>query len=707
MKVNYRILLVFAVVFLAALWVTGVVSAAPANPEEQTFVQPSGENFKARLQGDENLHWVETKDNEIVVKDSKGYWNYASMNGGKFKSSGKKYKIDSKPGSAVHKEDLHKWIKEHPKPRQASVFEESADAQTPSGLSDQIAQAAAAPSSGRFFNTDNQSTTGNQKILVLLIEFSDTSLIYSEDSWNKLFFDTTPNNKSVRNYYDEVSKGQLHFIPVSETAGTANDGIVKVHLNHSYTSGEAPVKEALLAADPYINVASLDTNGDGYIQNDELRVVTILAGYEGSYGGGTPSVWGHMTGMGDIDSPVLDGKKMCAFSYGGHYTQQGERHGDHQATLGIFAHELGHTLGLPDLYDTDYSSNGIGNHSLMSFGSWGSQSGETIGSTPVHLDAWCKVILGFVTPTVAQSSTSVAYTLNSSGTGNYNVIKIPTDDPLQYFLLENREQEGYDRGDYTHGGVAIWHIDQIGSSNSDENRRIVDLEEASSTNPSYNGYYFLGNNTSFTPNTNPNSNRFANSSVYVDYSEISTGINVDVPQTNSSSMTVNIFIANPVDTGIVSGAIYKLTALNSGKNLDVAGGSTADGANVQQWSNNGNLQQQWKVVDVGNGYYKLISQSSGKVLDVAGGSTADGANVQQWTDNGNAQQKWKIVDVGSGYYKLISQFSGKVLDVAEGSTADGANVQQWTDNGNAQQKWKFTLVSSAAQAASIEPTSVQ
>ncbi|MNU96443.1 Mannan endo-1,4-beta-mannosidase precursor [compost metagenome] len=159
---------------------------------------------------------------------------------------------------------------------------------------------------------------------------------------------------------------------------------------------------------------------------------------------------------------------------------------------------------------------------------------------------------------------------------------------------------------------------------------------------------------------------------------------------------------DPGQTGIVSGEIYKVTALHSGKNLEVAGGSSADGANVQQWTDNGKPEQQWKAVDVGGGYYKLISQSSGKALDVAGSFTYDGANVQQWTDNGQANQRWKIVDVSGGYYKLISGSSGKALDVAGGSTADGANVQQWTDNGNAQQKWKFTKIT--AQQDTTAPT---
>ncbi|MDQ0050699.1 mannan endo-1,4-beta-mannosidase [Paenibacillus polymyxa] len=150
------------------------------------------------------------------------------------------------------------------------------------------------------------------------------------------------------------------------------------------------------------------------------------------------------------------------------------------------------------------------------------------------------------------------------------------------------------------------------------------------------------------------------------------------------------------DTSIVSGEIYKLTAQHSGKNLEVAGNSTADGAKVQQWTDSGRPQQKWKVTDVGDGYYKLIVQSSGKALTVAGGSLEDGANVQQWTDNDLSNQKWKIISVGGGYYKLLVKSSGKALDVIGGYTNDGANVQQWVDNGNDQQKWKFTLVESTA-----------
>jgi len=144
---------------------------------------------------------------------------------------------------------------------------------------------------------------------------------------------------------------------------------------------------------------------------------------------------------------------------------------------------------------------------------------------------------------------------------------------------------------------------------------------------------------------------------------------------------------------IVSGQTYKITAKHSGKALDVAAKATNAGANVQQWSYNGGTNQQWKVVDTGDGYYKLVSVNSGKVLDVASAATYNGANVQQWDDTNGTCQRWKIVDTGDGSYKLISAVSGKALDVAANSSDDGANVQQWDDNGGWNQKWEFTKVS--------------
>jgi hypothetical protein len=89
---------------------------------------------------------------------------------------------------------------------------------------------------------------------------------------------------------------------------------------------------------------------------------------------------------------------------------------------------------------------------------------------------------------------------------------------------------------------------------------------------------------------------------------------------------------------------------------------------------------------VGGGYYNVINRGSGKCLDVNAVSTADGANIQQWTCTGGGNQHWQPVAVGS-YYELKAQHSGKALDVVGNGTGDGVNIDQWTWNSGNNQQW--------------------
>ncbi|WP_235549798.1 RICIN domain-containing protein, partial [Paenibacillus sp. Soil766] len=71
-------------------------------------------------------------------------------------------------------------------------------------------------------------------------------------------------------------------------------------------------------------------------------------------------------------------------------------------------------------------------------------------------------------------------------------------------------------------------------------------------------------------------------------------------------------------------------------------------------------------------YYKLVNKNSGKVMDVNGGSLNSGANIIQWNDTSAVNQHFQIVKTASGDYKIINKNSGKVLDVSGGSTSTGA-----------------------------------
>jgi hypothetical protein len=141
------------------------------------------------------------------------------------------------------------------------------------------------------------------------------------------------------------------------------------------------------------------------------------------------------------------------------------------------------------------------------------------------------------------------------------------------------------------------------------------------------------------------------------------------------------FLWAPVREDIVS--------VNSAKNVDVYGASTADGAQVIQWPDNGGANQQWRFEGVSQNVFRIVSVNSGKVLDVYGGSTADGAPVIQWPWNGGLNQQWRFEAVGPGAYRIVSVKSAKVLDVYGRSTADGAPLIQWPWNGGANQQWRI------------------
>jgi hypothetical protein len=139
-------------------------------------------------------------------------------------------------------------------------------------------------------------------------------------------------------------------------------------------------------------------------------------------------------------------------------------------------------------------------------------------------------------------------------------------------------------------------------------------------------------------------------------------------------------------------AYYVLQNQNSGKVLEVYNLSTADGANLNQWTRNDGDWQQFKFLDMGSGNYRLQAKHSGKVLNVSGASTANGAQIVQSNGDKNAtSQQWRIQDIGSNI-QLINRNSGRALEIFEWSTADGGNAVQFDDLNGANQQWKLVKV---------------
>lgn len=150
----------------------------------------------------------------------------------------------------------------------------------------------------------------------------------------------------------------------------------------------------------------------------------------------------------------------------------------------------------------------------------------------------------------------------------------------------------------------------------------------------------------------------------------------------------------PTPTAPPPAGAETLTARHSGKLLDVFDASVTDGANVVQWSANGQANQRWRVQAVGDGYHQIVSVNSGKCLDVYGGTgaTGDGVRVAQWTCHGGANQQWRLQDVGGGHAQLVARHSNKCLDVSNASLADGAQAVQWSCGTGTNQHWRRTQV---------------
>ncbi len=162
---------------------------------------------------------------------------------------------------------------------------------------------------------------------------------------------------------------------------------------------------------------------------------------------------------------------------------------------------------------------------------------------------------------------------------------------------------------------------------------------------------------------------------------------------NSNNNNSNNGIYTDSNGGVIGlDGTYYIRNANSGKYLDVAGASSANGANVHQYQFNGGNAQKFKLVGDGNGYYTILTASSGykSAVDVNGKSTANGANILQWTNNGGDNQKFQIVKIGDAYaIKTKISNCGSCFDVSGQSTANSANVQQYSYWGGTCQLWYF------------------
>ncbi len=299
----------------------------------------------------------------------------------------------------------------------------------------------------RLFN--KQTDTAN--IPVILVEFTDNLADSPVTHFQDMLFSVgTYPTGSLTDYYLENSYGNF-FVKGWVSNWLMMPQPYSYYVDGQYGFGSYPrnaqglARDAVLAADPYIDFSQFDRNNDGYID----AIFVIHAGPGAEETGNPNDIWSHAWYIpGNLTVDGVIARK---------YSMEPEN-----GRMGVFGHEYGHNLGLPDLYDTDYSSEGLGNWSMMAGGSWGNN-----GRTPSHFDVWCKYKLGFISPNNVLNIINnapfspvedlpVAYRLWTNGSSS-----------SQYFLVEYREKKKFDS--YLPGeGLLIFHIDETQPNNNNE-----------------------------------------------------------------------------------------------------------------------------------------------------------------------------------------------------------------------------------------------
>ncbi len=401
--------------------VATVVMAVPAKRGLWRTIQLSdGTEVKVQLVGDEHGHWLQAADGATYQRmaDSEFY-----------------QQVDAKAG------------KERAKVRRSQVN----------------AKRAMRLASRRVGEVG--SYTGKKKGIIILVNFSDLSF---KSSNNNALYQRIANEEnfqqgnfkgSMADYFKAQSRGkfELDFDVV---------GPVKVSKKYSYYGendpdaddqdkhpGEMVCEAVALAKDMVSDWKQYDWDGDGYVD----QVYLIYAGKGEADGGGDDTIWPHAYDLysskyyGDGSGPVKVGTNLMVNTYacGPELSSSGRIEG-----IGTMCHEFSHCLGYPDFYDTDYSGGpGMGPWDLMDQGSYNGG-----GYRPAGFTSYERWVAGWQEPIVLEDEDVTVENMKSLQNGGESYIIYNKGNRNEYYLLENRQLEGWDAS-LPDAGLLIIHVD--------------------------------------------------------------------------------------------------------------------------------------------------------------------------------------------------------------------------------------------------------
>ncbi len=391
------------------------------------------------------------------------------------------------------------------------------------------------------------------RALAILVQFTDKPAQVGATFFDTLVFGTGP--ATVRGYYQEMSYGVLDIVTLnvpSSLGWRTAPQTYAYYTNGNSCLGSYPrncqrlTEDVVALVNSAVDFRNYDNDGDGWV--DTVFIIHSGTGAEviADEIQRNNTIWSHSWWT--YSEPLVDGVRV------GSYITMPElwfTAGD--MTHGVYVHELGHAFGLPDLYDIDGTSQGVGVWSLMSSGSWNGY----LGNSPAHLDAWSRVYLEF-NPVVDITAHNGTITLPNVEQNRTNaILRFDSGKANEYWLLENRQKVGSDAA-LPGSGLLIWHVDDnLSGSNKYECKQAnnylcgasnqhfrVALEQADglldleySRNQGDAGDPFPGSTgrTAFSFTTTPNSTSY--------YSTTDWGL--DVSSISASASTMTAYLDNP------------------------------------------------------------------------------------------------------------------------------------------------------------------
>ena len=427
----------------------GKIQAVTAFPYPINFKQVDGSSLTVIMKGDEFLNWKETVDGYTLLHNKTGLLEYAVLDKNKNLTASGILAVD------IEKRDgeQQNFLAKIPKKIFFSKTQIEVNKQLRNLRDAEMVKMAKAPSANNVISEANATsafpTTGNRKLICILMGYANRAFTLTQSDFNNLFnqINYTANGAtgSVKDYYLENSYNQFNLtVDVVGPYTAANDSAY--YGNNTNGNAGALITEAVTAADPFVNFADYDNDNNGKVDG----VYVIFAGYGEEAGAGANAIWSHASGINVTKDAKVINSYSCSPELRGNT-------GTNITRIGVICHEFGHVLGAPDYYDTNYndigdgSYSGTGNWDMMAGGSWNNG-----GATPAHHNAWTKVMFyNWATATTINSPQTI--TLNNAAENPNSFYRINTTTEGEYYFIENREKHKFD-SNIPGSGMIIYHV---------------------------------------------------------------------------------------------------------------------------------------------------------------------------------------------------------------------------------------------------------